>query len=706
MQHQTTTFYIEGLCCAEEERLIQKKLHGLPGIEGTDCAIVSRKLTVRHTCPVDTISAALRQIGMPPRLHFDLDEPQTFWEKYQQHLTTGISGALLLLGVNLKYFWVSPDAVTIPIFLASVLTGIFRVAGKGLRAARHASLDMNFLMFIATVGAVAIGKLEEASAVIFLFSLSQLLERYTMDRSRRAIRSLRSLTPSKATVRRGLFEYACEVEDVSIGERLVIRPGEQIPLDGVVVGGQSSVNQMPITGESQPVNKLSGDEVHAGSLNERGTLEVRVSRRYYDTTLARIIQKVEEAQAARAPIQNFADRFAAWYTPAVVLAAILISIGPPLLLHQPFGTWFYRALVLLVIACPCALVISTPVTIISGLSNTARRGVLVKGGRHLESIGSVNAIAIDKTGTLTVGRPRVTDVIPLNGLGSTQLLRIAASVESKSEHHLAGAILARAAEESISFHDLTHEHFESLTGRGVRAKIGGEEYFVGSHALLEEKQLCSPGIEEILEKLEGEGKTTMVVGSEREPIGVIAIADTLRPGCREMIGQLRREGVKRVIMLTGDNEGTARAIADRAGIREYYAGILPDEKVSRLQELKERYGKVAMIGDGINDAPALAASTVGIAMGTSGTDVALETADVVLMSDNLSAIPSLMGISRKTLSIVKQNMAIALVTKLIFLVLGMFGIASLWMAVLADDGATLVVILNGLRALQWRDTPG
>src|ERR1051326_7411650 len=589
-----TMLYVEGLCCAEEEQLIRKKLGGVTGVDAMQFNLLSRKITVWHTCSLDDITVALRNIGFTPRLRMGVEEPSSFLQKHGHFILTSASGVFLVAGMLLNHFQAAADSILIPIFLFSIASGGWRTAVKGFTAAKHLIPDMNVLMSIAVIGAGAIGKWEEAAAVIFLFSLSQLLEQFTMERSRRAIRSLMNLSPAMATVKRGSSEYAVRVEEISVGEHVVIRPGERLPLDGTIVSGESSVNQAPITGESLPVSKRAGDEVFAGSMNERGTLDVCVTREFYDTTLARIVQKVEEAQAERAPVQNIADRFAMVYSPAVIVLAALVAAAGPVITHEPFGFWFYRALVLLVIACPCALVISTPVTIISGLSNAAGCGVLMKGGRHLEAIGKLKGIAFDKTGTLTAGMPRVTDVISLNSLTPDRIIGLAAAIESRSEHHLAGAVVRKAQEEGVTSDTLACREFESLTGRGVSATIDNVTYLVGSHELIEEKKICSPRVEEILGRLEAEGKTTLILCSEKEPLGIIAVADEVRAESRRLIEDLFREGVQKVIMLTGDNVGTARSVAARAGIQEFYAGVLPEEKVQHVLKLREQYGTVAI----------------------------------------------------------------------------------------------------------------
>jgi Cd2+/Zn2+-exporting ATPase len=517
---------------------------------------------------------------------------------------------------------------------------------------------------------------------------------------RRRIRSLINLTPETARVTENGRERVCPVGDIRVGSTVLVRPGERIPLDGVVAAGTSSVNQAPITGESRVVAKRQGDEVFAGSLNGSGALTIEVRRPYYDTTLANIVRKVEQAQAERAPLQMTGERFARIYTPVVVTLAALVTIVPPLVLGQPFGTWFYRALVLLVIACPCALVISTPVTIVSGIANAARRGVLIKGGRHLEAMANLDAVAFDKTGTLTFGASQVTDVIPLNSMSPAQIIRLAAVIESKSEHPLAGAVLKSVAGEAFPPEGIRFQHFESLAGRGVTATIDGQSYFAGNHALVEEMNLCSDRVEGILESLESKGRTTIIIGTHDQPIGIMGITDAVRGESAGVIKALHDLGIRKTIMLTGDSASIAEEIAAGAGIDEVYAHLLPEMKTRRIAALRETYGNVAMVGDGINDAPALAAATVGIAMGGGGTDVAAETADIVLMADDLTRIPQVVAIGRKTISIIKQNIAFALIVKLIFIGFGIFGGVSLWFAILADDGATLLVILNGMRALR------
>ncbi|HEV8537432.1 MAG TPA: heavy metal translocating P-type ATPase [Bacteroidota bacterium] len=700
MPTQKTTLLVDDLCCADDERRISSRLRSVIGVERVTCDLVMKKVVVHHSCPQQDVTGTVRDLGFVPRLHHDYKEPASTREKYGTLIITCASGSLLLLGGAMHLAGIA-ESVTASVYIISILLGGWQIGPKAFNAARRLSMDMNVLMAVAAIGAAGIGKFGEGAAVVVLFSLSNLLERYSADRARKGIRSVMEFSPARATVVRSGKEVTEEVEYVGVGERIVIHPGERIPLDGFVTSGSSTVNQAPITGESQPVQKSLNDTVYAGSLNERGTLEVETTRPHSDTTLARIMHKIEEAQSERAPIQSIGDRFAKHYTPAVIALAVLIAVAPPILLHQDFTMWLYRALVLLVIACPCALVISTPLSVISGLTNAARHGVLIKGGRYLEAMGKIRAVAFDKTGTLTVGLPSVTDVVPLDSLTPERIIQLAAMLESKSEHPIAGAVLRRAFEQRLPYDNVTFQHFESITGRGVTAIIEGKRYFIGNHAFVEENRLCSGKVEDIILKLEREGKTVVIVTTEHAPIGVIAIADDLRSESKRVVRDLKEEGVEHVILMTGDNHQTAQTIAGLVGIDEVYSNLLPEDKMNRIGELKERYGGIAMVGDGINDAPALAASTVGMAMGATGTDAALETADIALMSDDLTKLAYLMRLSKKTLSIIRQNMAVALLAKLAFIVMGTFGIASLWLALLADDGVTLVVILNGLRLLRY-----
>lgn len=691
------SFIVVGMDCAEEVRQIEDKLGKLPGVTDLKFDLMARRLIVEGAIAPGEVERSLKDIGMEARPEGQETRPLGFWEKRGRLVMTSVSGFLLAVGLLLDWSALAPT-LRIASLALSTIAGAWFVAPRALRAARHLTLDMNFLMLIAAAGAAAIGEWAEGASVLFLFSLAQVLETYSMDRARNAIKALMDLSPTEATVRRDGAEQTVPAAEVRLGEVIIVRPGQKIPLDGEVLSGRSAVNQAPITGESIPVDKEPGSEVFAGSINEQGALEVRVTKLVADTTLARIIHAVEEAQASRAPSQSFVDRFARIYTPAVVGLAVLIFLIPPLLGFGAWGVWFYRALAMLVIACPCALVISTPVSVVSGLAGAARAGILIKGGLHLENAGAVTAIAFDKTGTLTLGRPAVTDILSLSGLGDAEVLRMAAAIEQGSEHPLARAILERAHKDGITPGPSTE--FEALIGRGVRAVVDGETYFLGNERLCHERGICTPESEESLARFEKEGKTAVLLSNEEKPLGVIAIADQIRPEARESIRALRSAGIRKVVMLTGDNAGTAKAVGSALGIEDVRAELLPEDKVRVVRELEEGHERVAFVGDGVNDAPALATATVGLAMGAAGTDVALETADIALMADDLAKIPQAIRLSRKTRGIIRQNIYFSIAVKLVFVILAVGGWATLWMAVAADMGASLAVIANGLRALR------
>jgi Cd2+/Zn2+-exporting ATPase len=700
---QATTFLIHDLCCATEEQLIRKGLRNQAGVQELEFNLVSHKLRVIHTCSEETIARQLRLIGLPGVN--ERAQEQTHTDPHRRLLfSTGSSAFLVALGLFGQYLSL-PLAVTIALFVGSMIIGGWHIGIKAWKSVRLLALDMNFLMTIAAVGAIMIGQYAEGAAVILLFSVSLLIESYSLARTRRAIQSLLNLAPPSATVVRNGREIPARVEDVEIGETIVIRPGERIPLDGEVFEGQSRVNEAPITGESLPVLKRAGDRVFAGSFNTRGSLEVRVLKRVTDSMIARIIHLVEEAQSKKAPSQTFIEKFARYYTPSVFGLAIAIAVLPPLLLGLPFGVWIYRALVLLVIACPCALVISTPVTFVSALTNAAHQGILIKGGKHLEALAGIRSVAFDKTGTLTEGELTVTDIVPLNSLPVRELLRITAAAESRSEHHLAEALLRKAAEESLELSQLVTEGFSSITGKGIRTKVDGRTYIVGNHQLVEELGICSPVVESVLHRLENEGKTVVILSDTEKVLGAIAVADRVRNESLAAIHALYGLGIKHVVLLTGDNRGTAASVGTSLLVDDVKAELLPEDKLQAVESMRSRFGSVAMVGDGINDAPALAAADVGIAMGGIGSDTALETADVALMTDNVSRVPYAIALGQRALRIIKQNVALALLTKGVFLILGILGLSSLCLAILADDGAALIVILNGLRMLRNRPSP-
>lgn len=700
---QETTFTIHDLCCATEEQKIRKRLQNQPGIESLEFNIVGHRLKVSHTCDEHVIQSHLKDIGLP-----GINESTYQQASRNPHLrlivSTVLSAVFFGAGLVTKSLGLA-DPVPATLFLCSMAAGGWHIAAKAWNAVRLISLDMNFLMTIASVGAVLIGEYAEGAAVVLLFSVSLLIESLSLDRTRRAIHSLLNVSPPSAIVVRHGGELTVAVEEIAVGETVIIRPGGRIPLDGEVTAGQSSVDEAPITGESVPSLKRTGDLVYAGSFNQRGALEVRVLKKVNDSTIARIIHLVEEAQSKKAPSQTFIEQFARYYTPAVFGLAVAVAAIPPLLLGLPFVDWLYRSLVLLVIACPCALVISTPVTLVSALANAAHHGILVKGGKHLETLAGVRAVAFDKTGTLTEGQLTVTDIVPLKTIPPSDILRITAAAEIRSEHHLAEALLRKAASESIELGSILTEDFSSITGRGIRTKVDGKMYVVGNHQLVEEMGICSPEVEKVLHYLENQGKTVVILADDTQVLGAIAVADRVRDESQRVVSSLHDLGVRRVVLLTGDNKGTASSVGAQLRVDEVRAELLPEQKLEAIRELRNRFGAVAMVGDGINDAPALAAADVGIAMGGIGSDTALETADVALMTDNISKVPYSISLGKKALRIIKQNIALALLTKGVFLVLGMFGLSSLWLAIFADDGAALIVILNGLRLLKVRHEP-
>jgi Zn2+/Cd2+-exporting ATPase len=556
------------------------------------------------------------------------------------------------------------------------------------------------LMTIAVFGAIALGEWSEAAAVVFLFAAAQYLESRSMDRARHAIRALMDLTPADALVIRGGHEHRVPVDDVRTGDVLRIRPGAKVPLDGVVTAGASDVNQAPITGESLPVDKHPGDELFAGTINGRGALEMHVTRLRRDTTLARIIHLVDRAQAQRAPTQAFVERFARYYTPAVIVTAIGVALVPSLVFHAAAADWLYRALVLLVIACPCALVISTPVSIVSALAAAARQGVLVKGGVHLERLAAVKALAFDKTGTLTQGQPSVVAVTAFNGVPEPRMVALAAALESRSEHPIAAAIVAHARAQAATVPVPGVERFRSLPGLGAEAIVHDRPALVGNMRLFKARGLLDAQGEAAVVATVTEGRTPVLLAWDGALVGMIAVADRPRRAARDVVDLLRGHGMRHVVMLTGDNAGASEAIARELGIAEHRSELLPEDKVDAVAELRSRYGTLAMVGDGVNDAPALAAADVGIAMGAAGSDAALETADIALMGDDLSRIPFALRLSRATLRNIKINVTVSLLLKFVFLALAITGHATLWMAIVADTGASLLVVANGLRLLR------
>ncbi|MDR7071065.1 Cd2+/Zn2+-exporting ATPase [Fictibacillus barbaricus] len=586
-------------------------------------------------------------------------------------------------------------------YVLAIMIGGYRLFLTGFKNLIRFDFDMRTLMTIAIIGASLIGEWGEGAMVVILFAISEALESYSMDKARQSIRSLMDIAPKEALIRRGHHELMINVDDIQIGDIMIVKPGQRIAMDGRVIKGISAVNQAAITGESIPATKEKDDEVFAGTLNEEGLLEIEVTKRVDDTTIAKIIHLVEEAQAERAPSQAFVDRFAKYYTPVIIFVALLVAVVPPLF-DGDWQKWIYQGLAALVVGCPCALVISTPVSIVTAIGNAARNGVLIKGGIHLEELGSIKAIAFDKTGTLTKGIPVVTD-IEVEG-NETEVLSLAAALEKASQHPLASAIVKKGEDLGGSFSHLQVDHFTSVTGKGIKGSINNEAYYVGSPSWFIERAV--QGIESYGEKikvLQNQGKTVMMFGNNERVLALIAVADEVRESSFDVIKQLDAQGIKKTIMLTGDNKGTAEAIGKAVGVKEIHAELLPHEKLDKIKALRKTYGKVAMVGDGVNDAPALAAATVGVAMGGAGTDTALETADIALMADDLRKLPFTVKLSRKALAIIKQNITFSLGIKLLALLLVVPGWLTLWIAIFADMGATLIVTLNSLRLLGVKD---
>jgi Cd2+/Zn2+-exporting ATPase len=619
-------------------------------------------------------------------------------------VSLSVSGVLVGVGLLLNWLQIGSALLATGVFSIAIIVGGWMLLPGAWAAVRGMRPNISSLMVIAVAGAAVIGEWAEAATVVFLFGVAEWLEGWADRRARRAMESLLEIAPKTASVsREGVF-IEMDVAQVAVGEVVAVKSGMGIPLDGEVLAGESSVNQAPITGESIPVEKKSGDTVFAGTINGEGSLEIRVTKAAGDTTLARIIRLVAEAQEQKAPTQRFVDVFAHYYTPIITVVALLVFLAPPLFFDGAWSVWLYRACALLIIACPCALVISTPVSIVAGMTALARRGVLVKGGAHLESIGRLKALAMDKTGTITEGNPQVLGVEIVGVTTVQEIVRIAAAVDDHSSHPLAKAVVAYAKSQGIAFSRAGN--YQAQNGRGAEGIVDGHVYFVGNHRLTHELGVCSEAIESRLGAIEARGQSVAVVGHrphadcKGEVLGIIAVGDTVRPNVREAIQAMHAAGIVSVVMLSGDNQRTVDNIAKQVGLDEARGDLLPDDKVDAVKALREKYGSVGMVGDGVNDAPAMATATVGIAMGTAGTDAAIETADIALMNDNLARIAETILLGRRTLGIIRFNIVFALALKVLFLGLAFTGHTSLWLAIMADTGATLLVVANALRLLR------
>ncbi|MBG0842299.1 heavy metal translocating P-type ATPase [Ectopseudomonas toyotomiensis] len=695
-----TRIRIEQMDCPTEERLIRDALGRLPGVAGLHFNLLQRVLTVSHDeGMLAQVLPAIRALGFTPQIEDDRTAQQpaaapakkTWWP-------LALAGGVATASEVVHFAGLGPDWLSALLAVAAILMCGLNTYKKGWIALKNRNLNINALMSIAVTGAVLIGQWPEAAMVMVLFTLAELIEARSLDRARNAIRSLMDLAPPRATVQQADGSWReLDVQAIGLGAVVRVRPGERISLDGEVVGGSSTVNQAPITGESLPVEKRVGAAVFAGTINEAGSLEFRVTAAARDTTLARIIHAVEEAQGSRAPTQRFVDRFSRIYTPLVFAFALAVAVLPPLVIGGAWLDWVYRALVLLVVACPCALVISTPVTIVSGLAAAARKGILIKGGVYLENGRHLALLALDKTGTLTHGKPVQTDSLHLLEVDEQLHIAWAASLAARSDHPVSRALAQRGEEQGQALHDV--EDFEALPGRGSKGRIEGTLLYIGNHRLVEDLGLCSAQLEQRLEALERQGKSVVVLCDEQRALMLFAVADTVRQTSREAVAELHELGV-RTCMLSGDNAHTAAAIAEQVGVDEARGDLLPADKLAWVEARQAQGRVVGMVGDGINDAPALAKAEIGFAMGAAGTDTAIETADVALMDDDLRKIPAFVRLSRQTHAILVQNIVLALGIKAIFLALTLAGEATMWMAVFADMGVSLMVVFNGLRLLR------
>ena len=716
------SFQVSGLDCAEEVAILNKVVGPkIGGAEHLAFDVINGRMTILDSArevPDDEVAELVASTGMTakPWNAENASEDQAA-HLARQRLFTALSGGFWAagfiwhlvetgLGGAVGIFSGHGDApmplVEIGLFAAAILFGVWLVAPKAWSSARRLSPDMNLLMVVAVAGAIALGEFFEAATVAFFFSLSLYLESWSVGRARNAVSALLDLAPPTARIiRDDGSEADVPAANVAVGDRFVVRGGDRIPLDGEVTDGAGAVDQAPITGESALVPKELGDEVYAGTINGEGTLTVRATKAASDTVLAKIIRMVGDAHARRAPVEQWVAKFARIYTPIVMVLAVAIAVLPTVFMGGAWDYWFYNALVLLVIACPCALVISTPVSIVAALTASARAGVLIKGGAYVEAPGRTTALAMDKTGTITMGEPEVAAVHPLGGASVQELMTLASSLEARSSHPLARAILARAEADGIDVS--AAEDTRTVPGRGLEGRAGGRSIWLGSDRFAEEKGFDSAIPTDLRDRIESAGSTLVVVGDESGVIGILELRDRIRPDAKGVVARLHAQGVKTIIMLTGDNERTARAVAAEVGIDEIRAELLPEDKVTAIEKLVETHDMVAMIGDGVNDAPAMARAHYAIAMGAVGSDAAIETADIALMTDDIGKVPWLIGHSRRAMSIIRQNIGISLATKALFVGLTAFGMASMWGAIAADVGVSLLVVANALRLLNGRE---
>ena len=689
-------YRLTGLTCADCAARFERMVQNTDGVVDAKVNFGASKITIygKRLSPEEINRLGAFDNIQVVRQDKEMDQPP-FWQTNTVRLTA-LSGIFLLAAYGFDLAQAG-NMVTILLYSLAIVTGGWETGLRGIGNLFKLRFDMSTLMTVAVGGAIAIGYWEEAAVVAFLFGVSETLESYSIDKARQSLRSLLELAPRQALITRDGIERLMPIEEIQPGDRMRVRPGERIAMDGVIEEGVSFVNQAAVTGESIPVAKGPGDEIFAGSINADGSLVVRVTKRAEDTTLAKIIHLVEEAQEQKAPSQAFVDRFAKYYTPAVMVIALSVAVVPPLFLGGDWRSWIYEGLALLIVACPCALVVSTPVAIVTSIGNAARKGVLIKGGVHLEELGSIRVIAFDKTGTLTEGRPQVQNLDWVSP-EDVQKLSILLAIEQASEHPLAASITAMLGKQGIQ--PVPISQFQAVPGKGAKAVYQGVTYYAGNLRMFEELSADLGEVLSSVHRRQSEGKTVVLFGDAKQVFLLVSLADELRLESREVIARLRREGIEHTVILSGDHKRTVEAIAELAGVSDFQAGLLPEEKVTAVRELERMHGKVAMVGDGVNDAPALAAATTGIAMGGAGTDAAMETANVVLMSDDLGKLPFVLNLSRRTLGVIKQNIAISLLLKLAAVVLVFPGWLTLWLAIMADMGATLIVVLNSLRLVR------
>ncbi|MGG0472852.1 heavy metal translocating P-type ATPase [Priestia aryabhattai] len=691
------TYMIEGMDCAACANTIVNHLKTVPAVKDVRVNFSTGKAQIEHDNEADDIIKEVSKAGYTATLVTSSRQPAESRHHKGKNGPIIFSGILIALGFIGSHTGIASYMITVLYAIAMIVSG-YKPAKSAYYGIKSRSLDMNVLMTVAALGAAVIGEWLEGATVVWLFALGVALQTRSIEQTRNSIRGLMDLAPSEAWVKENGQLIKKAAEDISIGTTIVVKPGDRIPLDGEITNGESSINQAPITGESIPVDKVIGDAVYAGTINESGSLEIKVTKLVEDTTISKIIHLVEEAQEKKAPTQAFVDKFATIYTPIVFILALFIMVIPPLF-DGAWSEWFYKGLELLVVACPCALVISTPVAIVSAIGNAAKNGVLIKGGTFLEKAGAINAIAFDKTGTLTEGKPAVSEVVSL-AAEENQLLAITKTLEDYSNHPIARAIVDYVAEKKVV--SLQGSNFKILTGKGVQATIKDTVYYAGNTKLFSDLGTPLSQCWSHIEKLQNEGKTIIIVGTAKSVLGIISVADTIRHTTVSALESLKQNGMQQIVMLTGDNEGTAKMIASQSRIDRYFADLLPEDKVKAIQQLQHEGYQTAMVGDGINDAPALATADLGIAMGGAGTDTAMETADIVLMADNLEKLPHTMKLSRKALAVIKQNIWFSIIVKVIALAFIFPGWLTLWIAVLSDTGAALLVILNSLRLLKMK----